>query len=136
MTKIYLTHQELEEEKAIGEIIKKTVCEFYNIPIEIIENCTRKLKIVKARHQGMKLTYKLTHLGTNLSANLYNKHHATLLHALKVVDNDCTHNRIVNEEIIYASEYKAEFDLLTEQVESNINKHKEYSKINYGDYVI
>ena len=46
---------------------------------------TKKRSIVKARQVGMYLVYKYTHFSTVITGDIFNRDHATVIHARKVV---------------------------------------------------
>jgi hypothetical protein len=69
-------------------IIKSAVCRFYNLPEYIFESKTRDHDIVKARQQSMYFAKELTKVSL-AKIGLINggKDHATVLHAVKTVNN-------------------------------------------------
>ena len=68
--------------------VQKTVCEYFNIPKEILLSKSRKRQIVQARQIAMYMTRSL--VGCSLStigAELGGKDHATVLHACNTVSD-------------------------------------------------
>lgn len=66
--------------------VQKTVCEYFNIPKEILISKSRKRQIVQARQIAMYMSRTL--VGCSLSsigAELGGKDHATVLHACNTV---------------------------------------------------
>jgi len=70
------------------DYIQKVVCDYFDIPVEIMKSKTRKREIVQARQLAMYFSKQLTksslaHIGKHCG----NKDHATVLHACKTVNN-------------------------------------------------
>lgn len=70
------------------DFIKKTVCEYFNIPLEQLKSKTRKREIVQSRQVAMFFakSYTKNSLAT-IGAQIGGKDHATVLHACKTVNN-------------------------------------------------
>ena len=70
------------------EYISKVVCDYFNMPVESIQNKTRKREIVQARQITMYFSKNLTKYSlATIGAQIGNKDHATVLHAYKTVNN-------------------------------------------------
>ncbi len=70
------------------EYISKVVCDYFNMPVESIQNRTRKREIVQARQITMYFSKALTKYSlASIGAQIGNKDHATVLHACKTVSN-------------------------------------------------
>ncbi|MDX2443128.1 MAG: chromosomal replication initiator protein DnaA, partial [Bacteroidales bacterium] len=70
------------------EYIQKVVCEYYNIPINLIQSKTRKREIVQARQIAMFFSKSLTKSSlATIGSKIGGKDHATVLHACKTVNN-------------------------------------------------
>lgn len=70
------------------EYIQKVVCDYFNIPINIMLSKTRKGDVVLARHISMFLSRKHTQSSLAvIGSKCGNKDHATVLHACKSVQN-------------------------------------------------
>lgn len=70
------------------DIIQKTVCDHFKIPVESILSHTRKREIVQARQLTMYFAKKLTKSSLAvIGIQCGNKDHATVLHACKTVAN-------------------------------------------------
>ena len=68
--------------------IQKTVCDYFNIPMEQINSKTRKRNIVQARQLAMFFSKKHTNSSlTTIGLHCGNKDHATVLHACRTVNN-------------------------------------------------
>ncbi|MDD2324314.1 MAG: helix-turn-helix domain-containing protein, partial [Bacteroidales bacterium] len=70
------------------DYIQKVVCDYFNLPLELINSKTRKREIVQARQLAMFFSKK--HTKSSLATiGLYcgNKDHATVLHACRTVNN-------------------------------------------------
>ena len=70
------------------DYIQKVVCDYFDIPVDIMKSKTRKREIVQARQLAMYFSKHLTksslaHIGKHCG----NKDHATVLHACKTVNN-------------------------------------------------
>lgn len=70
------------------EHIQKVVCDYYKIPVELIQSKTRKREIVQARQISMYFSKNLTKSSlANIGYHIGGKDHATVLHACKTVNN-------------------------------------------------
>jgi len=70
------------------DYIQKVVCDYFDLPLELINSKTRKREIVQARQLAMFFSKK--HTKSSLATiGLYcgNKDHATVLHACRTVNN-------------------------------------------------
>ncbi len=85
------------------EYISKVVCDYFNMPVDVLQTKTRKREIVQARQIAMYFSKSLTKYSlASIGAQIGNKDHATVLHACKTVNNlkDTDKNfRIYVEEI-------------------------------------
>jgi|TARA_R110000765_G_scaffold340403_3_gene430505 chromosomal replication initiation ATPase DnaA len=82
---VYALRQELET----VDIIKEHVAEMYGITPAELSLKTNRRDIVWPRHVGMLLVKKYTSIGLLDIARLFGRtHHATTLHAIKVVEID------------------------------------------------
>ena len=70
------------------DYIQKVVCDYFDIPIELMKSKTRKREIVQARQLAMFFSKQLTKNSlANIGIHCGNKDHATVLHACKTVNN-------------------------------------------------
>lgn len=70
------------------DYIKKIVCYYYNLLVEMINQKTRKREIVQARQIAMYFSKKLTKSSlATIGAKIGGKDHATVLHGCKTVQN-------------------------------------------------
>ncbi len=70
------------------DYIQKVVCDYYSIPIDMIQSKTRKREIVQARQIAMYFSKSLTKSSlATIGAKIGGKDHATVLHACKTVNN-------------------------------------------------
>lgn len=70
------------------DYIHKIVCDYFNLPIELIKSKTRKREIVQARQIAMYFAKKMTKWSlANIGAQCGGKDHATVLHACRTVNN-------------------------------------------------
>ena len=68
--------------------IRKTVCNYYDISDNLLDDPTRKREIVQAMQVAMAFAKKLTHNSlSQIGAQIGGKDHATVLHACKTVGN-------------------------------------------------
>jgi chromosomal replication initiator protein len=68
--------------------IQKTICEYFDIPLEQINSKTRKRNIVQARQLAMYFSKKHTNSSlATIGLHCGNKDHATVLHACRTVNN-------------------------------------------------
>lgn len=71
--------------------IQKVVCNYYNLTLEEFNSRSRKNNIVTARHVGMYLARKLTKASlTSIGTQCGGKDHATVLHACKTIETNCS----------------------------------------------
>ncbi len=70
------------------DYIQKIVCDYFNLPLELINSKTRKREIVQARQLAMYFSKKLTKSSlATIGIHCGNKDHATVLHACRTVNN-------------------------------------------------
>lgn len=70
------------------DYIQKVVCDYFNLPIELIKSKTRKREVVQARQIAMYFAKSMTKSSlSNIGMNLGGKDHATVLHACRTVNN-------------------------------------------------
>ena len=70
------------------EYIQKIVCDYFDLPIEMLKSKTRKREVVQARQISMFFSKKMTKSSlANIGAHCGGKDHATVLHACRTVVN-------------------------------------------------
>jgi chromosomal replication initiation ATPase DnaA len=70
------------------EYISKVVCNYFNVPVEMLQSNTRKREIVQARQIAMFFSKSLTKSSlATIGSQIGDKDHATVLHACKTVNN-------------------------------------------------
>ena len=70
------------------EYIQKVVCDYFDLPIEMLKSKTRKREVVQARQISMYFSKKMTKYSlANIGAHCGGKDHATVLHACRTVVN-------------------------------------------------
>ncbi|MES2799739.1 MAG: chromosomal replication initiator protein DnaA [Bacteroidota bacterium] len=70
------------------EYIQKVVCDYFDLPIEMLKSKTRKREVVQARQISMYFSKKMTKSSlANIGAHCGGKDHATVLHACRTVTN-------------------------------------------------
>lgn len=70
------------------EYIQKVVCDYFNMPIDMLKSKTRKREVVQARQIAMFFSKKMTKSSlANIGAHCGGKDHATVLHACRTVLN-------------------------------------------------
>ncbi|MCT4614010.1 MAG: chromosomal replication initiator protein DnaA [Marinifilaceae bacterium] len=68
--------------------IQKVVCEHFNLPVEVLQQKSRKREIVQARQIAMYFSKNLTKASlSSIGSQIGKKDHATVLHACKTVKN-------------------------------------------------
>ena len=88
----------INDELIIG-MVEKAVCEYYDITTETLKLKTRKREIVQKRQMAMVITKQLTNLSLIYIGNYFGKKdHATVLHAVKTVNNLCDTKYDYNED--------------------------------------
>ncbi len=70
------------------DYIQKVVCDYFNLPLDLINSKTRKREIVQARQLAMYFSKKHTKSSlATIGLHCGNKDHATVLHACRTVNN-------------------------------------------------
>lgn len=70
------------------DYIQKVVCDYFDLPIEMLKSKTRKREVVQARQISMYFSKKMTKSSlANIGAHCGGKDHATVLHACRTVSN-------------------------------------------------
>ncbi len=70
------------------DYIQKVVCDYFDLPIELLKSKTRKREIVQARQIAMFFAKKMTKSSlASIGAHCGGKDHATVLHACRTVNN-------------------------------------------------
>lgn len=70
------------------DFIQKSVCDYFDLPVEVLQSKTRKREIVQARQIAMYFSKTLTKASlASIGAQIGGKDHATVLHAYKTVNN-------------------------------------------------
>jgi chromosomal replication initiator protein len=70
------------------DYIQKVVCNYFNVPVEMLQSNTRKREIVQARQIAMFFSKSLTKSSlATIGSQIGDKDHATVLHACKTVHN-------------------------------------------------
>ncbi|MDP4207871.1 MAG: chromosomal replication initiator protein DnaA [Bacteroidota bacterium] len=70
------------------DYIQKVVCNYFSVPVEMLNSNTRKREIVQARQIAMYFSKSLTKASlATIGSQIGDKDHATVLHACKTVNN-------------------------------------------------
>jgi chromosomal replication initiator protein len=70
------------------EFIQKVVCDYFDLPIDLMKSKSRKREVVQARQIAMFFSKQFTKSSlANIGAQCGGKDHATVLHACKTVNN-------------------------------------------------
>jgi chromosomal replication initiator protein len=70
------------------DYIQKVVCDYFDLPIELLKSKTRKREVVQARQIAMYFAKKMTKSSlANIGMHCGGKDHATVLHACRTVKN-------------------------------------------------
>lgn len=70
------------------DYIQKVVCDYFDLPIEMLKSKTRKREVVQARQISMYFSKKMTKSSlASIGAHCGGKDHATVLHACRTVMN-------------------------------------------------
>lgn len=70
------------------DYIQKVVCDYFNLPIELLKSKTRRREVVQARQIAMFFAKRMTKSSlASIGAQCGGKDHATVLHACKTVNN-------------------------------------------------
>jgi len=70
------------------DYIQKVVCDYFDLPIELLKSRTRKREVVQARQIAMYFAKKMTKSSlANIGMHCGGKDHATVLHACRTVNN-------------------------------------------------
>lgn len=68
-------------------IIPQIIADAFDVPFEALSDKTRERDVVEARHFAMWFYVNHEHKGKSRTAAKFNRHHATVIHALTTVDN-------------------------------------------------
>lgn len=80
--------QEIIPKPMTVEFITDKVCDYFNVPAEMLKSTTRKREIVQARQISMFFSKNLTKYSLAIiGSQIGDKDHATVLHACKVINN-------------------------------------------------
>ena len=70
------------------DYIQKVVCDYFDIPIDVMKSKTRKREIVQCRQLSMYFAKQMTKSSlAMIGKHCGNKDHATVLHACRTVEN-------------------------------------------------
>ncbi len=70
------------------DYIQKVVCDYFDLPIELLKSKTRKREVVQARQIAMYFAKRMTKSSlASIGAHCGGKDHATVLHACRTVNN-------------------------------------------------
>jgi chromosomal replication initiator protein len=70
------------------DYIQKIVCDYFELPLEVLKSKTRKREVVQARQLAMYFSKQLTKSSlSNIGMHCGGKDHATVLHACRTVNN-------------------------------------------------
>jgi chromosomal replication initiator protein len=70
------------------DIIQKIVCDYFNLPVDLINSKTRKRDVVQARQLAMYFSKKHTKASLSyIGLHCGNKDHATVMHACRTINN-------------------------------------------------
>jgi len=70
------------------DFIQKVVCDYFDLPLEVLKSKTRKREVVQARQLAMYFSKNLTKSSlSNIGIHCGGKDHATVLHACRTVNN-------------------------------------------------
>ena len=70
------------------DYIQKVVCDYFNLPIDLLKSKTRKREVVQARQIAMYFAKAMTKSSlSTIGAHCGGKDHATVLHACRTVNN-------------------------------------------------
>ncbi|NLJ82111.1 MAG: chromosomal replication initiator protein DnaA [Bacteroidales bacterium] len=82
------------------DYIQKVVCDYYNMPVNLIFSVSRKRDIVHIRHSSMYFSKKYTDLSlSQIGAKCGNKDHATVLHACRSIENLIATDKKIKEDL-------------------------------------
>jgi chromosomal replication initiator protein len=70
------------------DYIQKVVCDYFELPLEVLKSKTRKREVVQARQLAMYFSKQFTKSSlSNIGMHCGGKDHATVLHACRTVNN-------------------------------------------------
>ena len=91
--------RKLAQQKMFCDILFKEIEEHFLLDSDYILNKSRKREYVWARKIGMYLLTKHTQIGLSDIGRMYNKNHATVFHARKVINNLMQVTKTIKTEI-------------------------------------
>ncbi|MBT8195410.1 MAG: chromosomal replication initiator protein DnaA, partial [Bacteroidia bacterium] len=92
------------------DYIQKVVCDYFDLPLELLKSKTRKREVVQARQLAMFFSKNMTKSSlSNIGIHTGGKDHATVLHACRTVNN--------------LIETDKKFKIYVQEIEKKINLH-------------
>lgn len=83
----------------LAEFVKQMVCSYYGVDVSFMKYETRKREVVKCRHVSMYLLKKHSSMSLSVLGAEFNKDHATVLHAVRTINNYMEWDRDLRKEI-------------------------------------
>ena len=96
------------------------VFDFYHIPVEIRDSKSRKRELVNSRQVAMFYLKENTNETLNKIGNYFNRDHATVLHAIKTVNNLSDTDKKFRHELITVKE-KIKYGLSSDDFRRYVN---------------
>ncbi|MDD2622877.1 MAG: chromosomal replication initiator protein DnaA [Bacteroidales bacterium] len=82
------------------DYIQKVVCDYYNMPVNLLFSKSRKRDIVHVRHSSMYFAKKYTDMSlSQIGAKCGDKDHATVLHACRSIENLIATDKKIKEDL-------------------------------------
>jgi len=70
------------------DFIQKTVCEYFNVPVDLLKDKTRKRAVVQARQLSMFLAKQFTNQSLKSIGKFFGgRDHSTVIHSCQAVQN-------------------------------------------------
>jgi len=83
----------------LAEFVKTMVCSFYQIDTKVLNSNNRKREVVKCRQTVMYILKKNSGMSLSTIGRLFNKNHATVLHAIRAINDEMFWNKELCKEL-------------------------------------
>jgi chromosomal replication initiator protein len=81
------------------DVIKKLVCQYYNVSIEDLMSQSRKQHFVRPRQMGIYLSRSYTDSSLQAIGKSFNRYHATALHSINSIERGLREDGSVQKQV-------------------------------------
>lgn len=119
----------MDRQKLIFDTVLNTICEFYEIDFAVMSSKTRKREVAQPRQMAMTMVHDIdSSISTSRIGRLFNRDHATCLHAEKII------NGLIDVDKQVRSDYNEIKEMVFERMNKKINnsEFKPLMRMIYG----